>query len=236
LSGVDLEEDRFMRIGVFGATGAIGGQIVKEASARGHEVVAFTRDTARFGDAAVTWRVADVLDPASIAANLGGLDVVVNAINAGRDIPETIANADVLPRAASALLTGLEAAPDVRLIVIGGAGSLEVSPGLTVVDTEGFAAGLPDNLGVPSEYVKVVRAHVEALDKYRTSNRNWTYISPSAGLIEPGERTGRFRIGGDQLLVRADGTSDISLEDLAVAAVDEAETARHVKRRFTGGY
>jgi uncharacterized protein len=134
------------------------------------------------------------------------------------------------------MIKALEERPAVRLIVMGGAGSLEVRPGLQVVDVEGFAEGLPDALGVPVEYVNPVRAGVEALNRYRTSNRNWTYISPSAGRIEPGERTGRFRIGADQLLVRADGTSDISLEDLAMAAVDEVETARHVRRRFTVGY
>ncbi|MDA1358989.1 NAD(P)H-binding protein [Glycomyces luteolus] len=227
-----------MRIGVFGATGAIGGQIVAEAVERGHEVTAFTRDPDRFGPVAdgVAWQVADALDPASIAASIGGLDVVVSAINAGRGVAETIANADVFPRAARAMIEALASHPDIRLIVMGGAGSLEVRPGLTVVDTEGFAEGLPEALGVPVEYVIPVRAGAEALNLYRTSNRNWTYISPSAGRIESGERTGLFRIGGDQLLVRADGTSDISLEDLAMAAVDEAETARHVKRRFTVGY
>lgn len=227
-----------MRIGVFGATGAIGGRIVVEAVERGHEVRAFTSDPDRFGPAVegVDWQVADVLDPASVAAGLGGLDVVVSAINAGRGVPDTIANADVFPRAADAMIEALTSYPDLRVIVMGGAGSLEVAPGLTVVETEGFAEGLPEGLGVPVEYVKAVSAGVEALNRYRTSNRNWTYISPSAGRIEPGERTGRFRIGGDQLLVRADGTSDISLEDLAMAAVDEAETARHVKRRFTVGY
>lgn len=225
-----------MRIGVFGATGVIGGRIVAEAVERGHQVTAFTRDRTRGGRGPVDWRVADVLDPASVAAGIGGLDVVVNAINTGRDIPDMIANADVLPRAARALVKSLEARPAARLIVVGGAGSLEVRPGLTVVETEGFAEGLPESLGVPPEYAAVVRTHVEALDVYRTSNRKWTYISPSAGLIEPGERTGRFRIGGDQLLVRADGTSGISAEDLAVAVVDEAETARHVQRRFTVGY
>jgi putative NADH-flavin reductase len=227
-----------MRIGVFGATGAIGGRIVVEAVERGHQVTAFTSSQERAGEesAAVTWRVADVLDHASIAAVIGGLDVVVQAINAGRGVPDTIANADVFPRAAKAMVKALESHPDTRLIVMGGAGSLEVAPGLMVVDVEGFAEGLPDALGVPVEYANAVRAGVDALAVYRTSNRKWTYISPSAGLILPGERTGRFRVGGDHLLVRADGTSDISLEDLAMAAVDEAETARHVQRRFTVGY
>jgi putative NADH-flavin reductase len=105
-----------------------------------------------------------------------------------------------------------------------------------VVDAEGFADGLPAALGVPFKYVHVVRAHREALELYRLSNRNRTYVTPSAGLVQPGERTGRFRIGGDQLLVREDGTADISAEDLAVAVLDEAEQPRFVQRRFTVGY
>ncbi len=224
-----------MDIGIFGASGTIGRRIVTEAAERGHRVTAFTRDASRVpadpGD--VTWAVADVLDAGSAAAAIGGLDVVVNAINAGDGIAGAIANADVLPAAARALLTALEQHPATRLIVVGGAGSLEVRPGLQVVDSEGFAEGLPESLGVPAEYVKVVLAHREALHLYRLSNRNWTYLSPSSGLVPPGERTGRFRIGGDRLL---DAAGDISAEDLAVAIIDEAELPRHLQRRFTVGY
>ncbi|MFC6530248.1 NAD(P)-dependent oxidoreductase [Nonomuraea rubra] len=227
-----------LRIGVFGATGVIGSRIVAEAVGRGHHVTAFTRDGSRFPAEAgeVAWRVADVLDVPGVTTAIAGLDVIVNALNAGRDIAETIANAHVLPAAARSLLQALESHPAARLIVVGGAGSLEVRPGLQVVDTEGFAEGLPEHLGVPEEYVKVVLAHREALGLYRLSNRNWTYLSPSAGRVEPGGRTGRFRVGGDQVLVREDGTSDISAEDLAVAVLDEAELPRHVQRRFTVGY
>jgi putative NADH-flavin reductase len=120
--------------------------------------------------------------------------------------------------------------------VVGGAGSLEVKPGLQVVDIEGFAERLPETPGVAQEYVKVVLAQREALNLYRQSNRNWTYLSPSAGLITSGERTNRFRIGGNQLLVSVDGTSGISAEDLAVALIDEAEFPQYLQRRFTVGY
>lgn len=89
---------------------------------------------------------------------------------------------------------------------------------------------------MPPDYVTVILAHREALNLYRLSNRNWTYLSPSAGLVRPGERTGRFRVGGDQLLVAADGSSGISAEDLAVAILDEIEQPRHIQRRFTVGY
>jgi putative NADH-flavin reductase len=227
-----------VHIGIFGATGVIGSRVVAEAAGRGHQVTGYTRDTSQAGQDsdAVRWHIADVLDPASVALAIDGVDVVVNAISTGRDIPETIANADVLPKAADSLLTALEQHPATRLIVVGGAGSLEVRPGLQVVDVDGFAEGLPDALGVPPEYVRVVRAHREALNRYRTSNRNWTYLSPSAGLVLPGKRTGRFRVGGNQLLVSTDGRSDISAEDLAVAIIDEAELPRHIQRRFTVGY
>lgn len=227
-----------MDIGILGASGTIGSRLVREATGRGHRVTAFTRSATRIPaePGAARWAVTDLRDPERLTHALTGLDVVVNAISAGDDVPATIANADALPAAARALLTAMQSHPRLRLIVIGGAGSLEVAPGLQVVDIDGFADELPATLGVPSAYVGVVRAHREALEFYRLSNRNWTYVSPSAGLVRPGERTGRFRVGGDQLLVREDGTSDISAEDLAVAVLDEAEHPRFVQRRFTVGY
>ncbi|MGY1981696.1 NAD(P)-dependent oxidoreductase [Nocardia gipuzkoensis] len=96
-----------------------------------------------------------------------------------------------------------------------------------------FTRTLTDVLEVPAEYARVVRALRDALDIYRLSNRHWTYLSPSSGRINPGERTGRFRIGGDQLLL---GGADISAEDVAVALLDEAEQPRFLQRRFTVGY
>lgn len=227
-----------MHIGVFGATGTIGQRVVAEAIDRGHHVTAFTRSPARVPATPepVTWQVVDVLSSDAVATAIADLDVVVNAINAGDTIPATIDNAHVLPTAARALLTALDQHPSVRLLVVGGAGSLEVSPGLQVVDVPGFASSLPTNLGVPTTYVKVVEAHREALNIYRLSNRSWTYLSPSAGLVQPGARTGRYRTGTNQLLVREDGTSEISAEDLAMALIDEAEIPRHFQRRFTVGY
>lgn len=230
-----------MQVGVLGATGTIGSRVVVEALARGHRVTGVTRSPDRVpalgpSDQPMAWTVADPLDVGSMAGVLAGLDVVVNAINAGTGIPDTIANAAVLPAVARTLLAALEQHPAVRLLVVGGAGSLEVKPGLQVVDVEGFADRLPRALGVPPGYVDVVRAHREVLNLCRLSNRRWTYLSPSAGLITPGERTGRFRVGGDQVLVKADGSSGISAEDLAVALVDEIELPHHVQRRFTVGY
>jgi uncharacterized protein len=227
-----------MDIGVLGATGVIGGRVVAEAVDRGHRVTAFTRSEARIAadPGAARWAVTDPRDTARLAADLAGLDVVVNATNAGNGVPETITNADAFPAIARALLTAMESFPRLRLIVIGGAGSLEVAPGKRVVETEGFAENLPAALDVPPDYVKPVLAGVEALAIYRQSDRNWTYVSPSAGRVQAGKRTGRFRIGGDQLLVQEDGTSDISADDLAIAVLDEVEQPRFVQRRFTVGY
>jgi putative NADH-flavin reductase len=228
-----------MQIGIFGATGVIGQRVLSEAVDRGHHITAFSRERARFAPVRpnVTWAVADPLDADSVSTGIAGLDVVVNAINTGSTIQETIDNAHVLPAAAVALLAALDRDhPRTRLIVIGGAGSLEVAPGLQLVDVDGFADRLPTSLGVPAEYAKVVQAHREALNIYRLSNRNWTYLSPSSGRVDPGPRTTRYRIGTDQLLTAADGSAAISAEDLAVALLDEIELPRHVQRRFTVGY
>ncbi|WP_159924038.1 MULTISPECIES: NAD(P)-dependent oxidoreductase [Nocardia] len=225
-----------MDIGVFGATGVIGSRVVAEALQRGHRVTAFTRDAARFparhGDE--TWAVADWLNAESVAAAIAGLDVVVSAVNAGHGIADTITNAHDFVVGARAMVAALDRQPRVRLIAVGGAGSLEVAPGVQLLDTgDEFIRNLTEVLDVPAEYVEVVRALRDALNVYRLSNRNWTYLSPSSGRINPGERTGRFRIGGDQLLV---GGADLSAEDVAVALLDEAEQPRFIQRRFTVGY
>jgi uncharacterized protein len=228
-----------MNIGVFGATGTIGGCVVNEAVSRGHRVTAFTRDASRIPveTGVVIWRVANVLDAEDVAQAIDGLDVVINAINTGNDLPDMIANADVLPAAARAFLKALEQHPSTRLIVAGGAASLEVQPGVQALDVPGFAEQLPEMLGVPAAYFTVMLAHREALHLYRLSDRNWTYLSPSAGQISSGQRTARFRVGENQLLLSAEGTiSDMSAEDVAVALIDEAERPRHVQRRFTVGY
>ncbi|WP_194835314.1 NAD(P)-dependent oxidoreductase [Nocardia sp. XZ_19_369] len=228
-----------MDIGIFGATGVIGSRAVDEATRRGHRVTAFSRDAGRFPAerGAVTWQVADWLDADSIAAAISGLDVVISAVNAGHGIADTISRAGDFVVGAQAMVRALERHPRVRVIAVGGAGSLEIAPGLQLVDTGAdFVRSLTEDLGVPAEYAEVVRALRDALNVYRLSNRNWTYLSPSAGRINPGTRTGRFRVGGDQLLIAADGAPDLSAEDLAVALLDEVEQPRYLQRRFTVGY
>ncbi|TGB14660.1 NAD(P)H-binding protein [Streptomyces sp. MZ04] len=235
-----------MHIGVIGATGTIGSRVVTEALDRGHHVKAFSRDAssaaAKEQRENVTWSSVDVLDPAAIAAALPGLDVLISAFqpgNAAHDIADTvrrsIADPTVYAAAARALLKALERHPRTRLIVIGGAGSLELEPGVVRADSDELLHETLDQIGLPRAYAAAVRGHRDALNVLRTSNRLWTYFSPAED-IAPGERTGRFRTGGDQPVVDADGRSRISAEDAAVALIDEAELPRFVQRRFTIGY
>lgn len=233
-----------MHIGIIGATGNIGSRVLTEALTRGHQVTAFSRDTSRVAEHRpnVTWRSVDVLDANSIAAVITGLDVLISGFqpgNAATDFADTVARSiadpTVYATAARALLKALESHPRTRLIVIGGAGSLEIEPGLTLADDDARLHESLDKLGLPREYAVAVRGSRDALTILRTSNRLWTYFSP-AGEIGPGERTGRFRIGGDQPVLDADGRSRISMEDAAIALVDEAELPQFVQRRFTIGY
>jgi uncharacterized protein len=233
-----------MRIGVIGATGNIGQRIVAEARNRGHEVVAFSRNKSGFPDneERLVWREVDVCNVDSVVGAIRDLDVLVNSFgpaSAARDLKNAIkvalAQPQVFVTVAMTLVEALNSArPGLRLIVVGAAGSLEVKPGLQLCDTPDFAKTLAEN-GTPPEYRNVSVAHRGALDVYRRSNRNWTYFSP-AHLIRPGERTGRFRLGGNQMIVDANGQSRISIEDYALALVDEIEVPRHVQRRFTIGY
>lgn len=235
-----------MHIGVIGATGTIGSRVVTEALERGHNVTAFSRDAVPAQREErrdnITWTSLDVLDPKDIAGVLPGLDVLISGFqpgNAARDFADTvrrsIADPTVYATVARALLKALESRPQVRLIVIGGAGSLEIEPGVVRADSDELLHAALDELGLPREYAAAVRGHRDALDVLRTSNRLWTYFSP-AEEISPGERTGRFRIGGDQPVLDADGRSRISVEDAAIALIDEAELPRFVQRRFTIGY
>ncbi|MEU6375221.1 NAD(P)H-binding protein [Streptomyces sp. NPDC046909] len=235
-----------MHIGVIGATGTIGSRVVSEALDRGHSVKAFSRNAVQAQREErrdnITWTSVDVLDPKSIAGVLPGLDVLISGFqpgNAANDFADTvrrsIADPTVYATAAQALLKALESRPRTRLIVIGGAGSLEIEPGVVRADSDELLHAALDQLGLPREYAAAVRGHRDALAVLRTSNRLWTYFSP-AEEIGPGERTGRFRIGGDQPVLDADGRSRISVEDAAIALIDEAELPRFVQRRFTIGY
>jgi uncharacterized protein len=216
------------RIVVFGASGMIGRRVVREALDRGHHVTAVARDVSKITASAdgLTVAAGDATDPQSVAGLALGSDVVVSAI-----APPQEPGADTegaLLAAADGLIDGLrplgEDAP--LLIVVGGAGSLEVAPGLRLLDAPGF----------PDEYRPAALAHTAALEHYRkVVDLAWTVLSPPTA-IAPGERTGVFRLGSDSLLSDEAGNSSISAEDFAVAILNEAEEPSHLGHRFTAAY
>ncbi|MDE1008341.1 MAG: NAD(P)-dependent oxidoreductase [Paraburkholderia fungorum] len=211
-----------LKIALFGATGMIGSRIVAEAARRGHQVTALARNPARVpADLAnVTAAQADVLDAASVSAAVRGHDVVASAYAPPKD------DSAAVSKATHALVDGVRAAGLKRLVVVGGAGSLEVAPGKQLVDTDGF----------PDAYKAVALAHRDAFDYYRgITDLDWTFFAPAA-LIAPGERTGKFRTGANTLIADAEGNSRISAEDYAIAFVDELEQGRFVRQIATVAY
>jgi putative NADH-flavin reductase len=212
-----------MNITIFGATGRVGSRILDEAVARGHRVTAVTRSgTSADSVDSVTWIAGDARRHRDVRRLSRGQDVVISATSGPRT------GGDELAITARALLVGV-AETLARLIVVGGAGPLIVpdSDGRLVVDDPRF---------VPESIRGVAEACVDQLDVLReNSTVDWTYFSPSAELTA-GRRTGRFRTDTDQLIVDSDGTSRISLEDVAVAVLDEAEQPRHVRAVLTAGY
>ncbi len=207
-----------MRIVLIGATGMIGSRIAAEGRGRGHEVTGVTR-SGKEGT-----RVVDTNDVGAVAGLVASHDAVVLAVKPPREGSDATGPLLAVGRA---VLDGLRKAGVRRLVVVGGAGSLEVAPGLRVID----------NPELPDLYKPEALAQVALLDLLRegAGDLEWTYISPG-GAIEPGERTGVFRVGGDQLLVDAEGNSRISAEDYAVALVDELEKGEHIRRRINIAY
>jgi putative NADH-flavin reductase len=213
-----------MKIVVLGATGNIGRRIVKEALDRGHTVTGVARNPAKASDPRTMMVQGDATDVDSLTGAVRGADAVVNAISPR---PGSVGKAPSLVAVARTLLSALPKAGVKRLLVVGGAGSLQRPDGLQIVDAPGF----------PDAYKPEALAQRDALAVYRAEggNLDWTYLSPAAE-IGPGERTGKYRTGGDRLLVDAKGKSSISFEDYAVAALDELEDPRFVRKRFTIAY
>lgn len=212
-----------MKMALFGATGMIGQRILREALQRGHDVTAIARDTSGVTAQNSTLQTVngDIQDPQSVAEMVMGQDVVISAYGPGSGDPQTVVTA------ARSLIAGLKQAGVKRLVIVGGAGTLEVAPGVQLLDTD----------KLPKEWLPLVLAHRDAFNVYKAEggDLDYSYFSPAA-LIEPGERTGKFRLGGDQLLTDEQGNSRISAEDYAVALVDEAEKPQHIRQRFTIAY
>jgi putative NADH-flavin reductase len=202
------------KIAIIGATGRAGSQLLEEALRRGHTVTAIARNTDKLAvRPGITAKRVDALDADALQQAVSGSDVVISA-----------AHFATLP--ASAVIGPVKKAGVKRLLVVGGAGSLLLPDGSRVIDSPGF----------PAEYKTEANAGAEFLETLRQEKElDWTFLSPSA-LFDGTERTGKFRLGQDDLLVSGDGTSSISFADYAIAMLDEVETPKHSRKRFTVGY
>ncbi|WP_223529069.1 NAD(P)-dependent oxidoreductase [Pseudomonas sp. GL-R-19] len=202
------------KIAIIGATGRAGSQLLEEALRRGHSVTAIARDTSKIDlREGVVGKAVDALDAAALQAAIAGHDVVISA-----------AHFATLP--ASAVVDPVKKAGVKRLLVVGGAGSLLLTDGTRVIDSEGF----------PEAYKAEASAGAEFLANLRQEKQlDWTFLSPSAEFVE-GERTGKFRLGQDGLLVSSEGRSWITFADYAIAMLDEVEAPKHSRQRFAVGY
>ncbi|NSX85962.1 NAD(P)-dependent oxidoreductase [Agrobacterium tumefaciens] len=201
------------KIALIGASGNAGSRILKELSDRGHQVTAIARNPEKIASLPnVVAKKGDVFDQAGLSELLKGHDAVISSVHFTASDPAT-------------LIEAVRASGVQRYLVVGGAGSLEIAPGQRVVD-------LPD---FPAAYKAEATKGAEFLDRLKQEKQlDWTFLSPSAEFV-PGERTGKFRIGKDNLLSNDEG-SRISFEDYAIALVDEIEKPQHSRQRFTIGY
>lgn len=213
-----------MKLILFGATGHIGRGILDEALARGHDVTAIVRDASRLTLQHDRLHVAvgSVEQTAIWLAYAKHADAVIASLSARRD-----GDQEVIPAAAQTLLDTLDGTRLKRLLWVGGAGSLEVAPGVKVIDDPHF----------PAAWKPEAQAQARALDVFRASKADvdWTYISPAA-LIEDGERSGSYRVGGEQLLVDGKGVSRITVSDYAIALLDQLDNKDVFKKRITVAY
>lgn len=202
-----------MKIALIGASGQAGARILAELSNRNHSVTAIVRNTSKVASLPnVTAVQGDIANPAELAGLLAGHDVIISSVHFTDFDKDN-------------LLSAVKRSGVARYYVVGGAGSLEVAPGVLLNTTPQFPEAVKPESEGGARYLEALRAEKDL---------NWTYLSPSA-LFFAGERTGQFRLGKDQLLVTPEGSS-ISFEDYAVALVDEIENPRHERQRFTVGY
>ncbi|MFA6085798.1 NAD(P)-dependent oxidoreductase [Mucilaginibacter sp.] len=213
-----------MKVALIGATGFVGSAILKEAVSRGHEVTAISRDSSKVAkEAGVTAVAVDVNNADALAAALSGHDAVVSSYNPGWADPDLYNH---FIEGSEAIQEAVKKSGVTRLLVIGGAGSLEIAPGVQLVDTPQFPAEWKTGATAARDYLNIIRKETEL---------DWTFLSPAINL-HPGERKGIFRLGTENPVFDADGKSDISVEDLAVAVINELENNQYVKARFTLGY
>jgi uncharacterized protein len=203
-----------MKVALIGGTGRIGSKITAELLGRGHSVTVIARNPDKApGNPHLKAVKGDVTQPDSVAVLVRGHDAVISS-------------APFNPGISPQVLAAVRKSGVKRYIAVGGAGSLTGADGKLVMD----------NPQIPAEWMPSIKEGSELLKLLRADQQlDWTFFSPAVQ-IGPGERTGKFRLGGDEVVASADGKSSISYDDYAIALVDELETPKHVRRRFTIGY
>jgi uncharacterized protein len=207
-----------MKIILYGASGNAGTRILRELQSRGHDVTAAVRHPEKLPANTRSIRD-DLANVDQIARTIAGADAVVSAYAPPQGDPDQVV------AVTERQIAAVRKAGVPRLLVVGGAGSLEVAPGVTLL-----ASG-----HVPEAWVPIATAHAKALDRLKASDINWTYFSPAA-FFEAGKRTGKFRLGKTNLIADDKGNSRISFEDYAIALADELEKPAHERSQMSIGY
>lgn len=213
-----------MKIALIGATGFVGSKLLAEALARGHQVTAISRDSAKITaqGAGLIPAAVDVYDSQALTTVLENQDAVISAFNSGWKNPNLYAD---FKRGYASILAAAKKAGVKRILVVGGASSLLLPSGKRVYD-----------VSIPEDFKPAVLGAMELLDELRHEQElNWTFISPAPNLTA-GDKTGRFRLGKDNPVTDEKGESNISVGDLAVAILDEIEKPQFIRQRFTVGY
>ncbi len=217
-----------MKIALIGASGFVGSHVLTEALSRGHSVTAIVRHPEKITiqDPLLTVKKGDVLQEDEVAKLVAGHDVVISAYNPGWHNPRIY---DEFLQGAQAIQQGVKKAGVGRLLVVGGAGSLEIAPGVQLVDSPDFPAEWKPGALAARDYLNILKNEKEL---------DWTFLSPAI-IMHPGVKTGRtgqYRTGSDQPVFNADKVSTVSVEDLSVALLDEAANQAFSRKRFTIGY
>lgn len=214
-----------MNFAVIGATGYVGDAVVRELAARGHNITAFARNPAKVLAAANVRAVAADVTAADFAAQLAGFDAVVSAFNPGWTNPHIGRD---FRDGYAAILAAAKSAGVPYLLIVGGAGSLYIAPGVQVIDTPDFPKEIYDGANAARDLLTELRGR---------NDLNWAFISPPICLGADGghseDRTGKYRLGQDDALMDGDAPAGISVADLAIAIADDVEQKAHLHQRFT---
>lgn len=213
-----------MKISIIGATGFVGRALVAEALLRHHQVTAISRHSNQLSQHAhLITAAGDITDILWLTSRLKGQDVVISAFNGGWQNPnlyqDTVAGN-------LAILHAVQKSMVKRFIVVGGAGSLKTTAGIDLIDSPDFPAEIKPGAQAMREFKNQLQS-IDSLD--------WTYVSPAA-MLEEGERTETFRLGGNQLLMNGNTPAKISVEDFAVAILDEVNNSQFIRQQFTVAY